>query len=489
MEFVPGGTLEARLGDGPLPLDEVTAIGAAIADALDDAHERGVLHRDLKPGNVGSPTSGRPKILDFGLALLLVGAKRRPAELTQAGMSSARSPTWRPNSWLGEADDARTDIYALGVTLFEMATGQRPFAQERPQALMFEIFNTAAPSVRSLRPMRPSDSTAWSRPVSRRTAQPPAPAAAVAAERCAARPSTRRAGRRRWQREDDPRDRRAPAAQSLAGSGAGVLRRRHDRSDDLRPRPDQGAAGDLADVGDALQGVDAVAAGDRTRAERRGDARGLRPARRRSRAVQRAAVRRPRPTRRSGPTATIGSSRTCSTCRANWRQKWRARSRCSSRPAKCGSSARRHVVNPEAHLEYLKSRHSALSGSREGVDLGAAACPARARARSRVRRRVVGDRRLPHPPRDPGHGAAGRSRGRGDRRRPEGARTGSDAGRRPRLTRHRPEPHRRSARRHPLVPACHRVESRAGDRPQRARRAPSVRSSGTTRRWRRRRRR
>src|SRR5437667_7251059 len=71
MEYVPGGTLESRLRKGPLELDEVTRIGAEIADALDDAHRRGVLHRDLKPGNVVLTTAGTAKILDFGLAGLL----------------------------------------------------------------------------------------------------------------------------------------------------------------------------------------------------------------------------------------------------------------------------------------------------------------------------------------------------------------------------------------------------------------------------------
>src|SRR4030095_13308577 len=73
MEFVPGGTLESRLREGPLPLVQVQSLGAAVADALEDAHRHGVLHRDLKPGNVALTTDGRPKILDFGLALLQGG--------------------------------------------------------------------------------------------------------------------------------------------------------------------------------------------------------------------------------------------------------------------------------------------------------------------------------------------------------------------------------------------------------------------------------
>ena len=85
MELVPGGSLESRLEAGALPVDEVVRVGAAIADALHDAHERGFLHRDLKPGNVVLTKSGQPKILDFGLALLLAGAKGSN-KITQTGM-------------------------------------------------------------------------------------------------------------------------------------------------------------------------------------------------------------------------------------------------------------------------------------------------------------------------------------------------------------------------------------------------------------------
>ena len=84
LEFVPGGTLESRLRQGPLPLDDVRAIGAAIADALENAHRQGVLHRDLKPGNVALTMEGRPKILDFGLALLV-------SEETMTGRLPSRS--------------------------------------------------------------------------------------------------------------------------------------------------------------------------------------------------------------------------------------------------------------------------------------------------------------------------------------------------------------------------------------------------------------
>ena len=154
MEYVQGGTLESRLASGPLPLDAVLAIGAAIADALDNAHRHGVLHRDLKPGNVVLTADGRPKILDFGLAVLLSDDKA-VVRMTQPGMFVGTLPYMAPEQLFGDADDARTDVYALGVMLFEMITGQRPFVKDRHQALMFAILNTAAPSVRSVRPDAP----------------------------------------------------------------------------------------------------------------------------------------------------------------------------------------------------------------------------------------------------------------------------------------------------------------------------------------------
>ncbi|MEO5988193.1 MAG: protein kinase [Candidatus Eisenbacteria bacterium] len=154
MEYVPGGTLQARLLDGPLTVDEVLILGSALGDALDDAHRGGFLHRDLKPGNVALTASGRPKLLDFGLARLLHGVQASAA-LTQTGVVVGSLPYMAPEQLLGSADDARTDVYALGAVLFEMTAGHRPFHKDRPEALMFEILNSAPPSVRALRPDAP----------------------------------------------------------------------------------------------------------------------------------------------------------------------------------------------------------------------------------------------------------------------------------------------------------------------------------------------
>ena len=156
MEYVPGGTLQSRLQRGPLDLDELARIGSEIGDALEDAHRRGFLHRDLKPGNIVLTTAGTPKILDFGLAGLL-HASHSTTALTQTGTVFGSLPYMAPEQVRGDADDSRTDVYAFGAMLYEMATGRRPFEKDRPEALMFEILHGTTRPVRSLRPEAPPE--------------------------------------------------------------------------------------------------------------------------------------------------------------------------------------------------------------------------------------------------------------------------------------------------------------------------------------------
>ena len=159
MELVTGGTLERRTAAGPMPIDEVRTIGAAIADALHEAHTRGVVHRDLKPGNIMLTQTGQPKILDFGIAMLLGDAGAN--KLTRTGMILGSLPYMAPEQLTGDADSPLTDVYALGVLLFEMLTGRRPFVKERAEALMFEIFGSAPPRCARSAPTSPMTSTAW----------------------------------------------------------------------------------------------------------------------------------------------------------------------------------------------------------------------------------------------------------------------------------------------------------------------------------------
>ena len=153
MEYVPGGTLESRLRGGPLPIDEVIRIGAEIGDALEDAHSRGFLHRDLKPGNIVLTTAGVPKLLDFGLAGLLHSS--HTATATMHGSVFGSLPYMAPEQVRGEDGTAAVDVYGLGAVLYEMATGRRAFDRSRPEAVLFEILHGAPAPLRSLRPDAP----------------------------------------------------------------------------------------------------------------------------------------------------------------------------------------------------------------------------------------------------------------------------------------------------------------------------------------------
>jgi len=157
MEYVPGGTLQSRLAEGPLSLRDVIRIGAEIGDALEDAHRRGFLHRDLKPGNIVLTETGSAKLLDFGLAGLLSGADRTATQLTQANALQGSLAHMAPEQLRGEADNSRTDVYAFGTVLYQMATGKLPFERERPEALMFEILHGTPESIRLVRPDFPEE--------------------------------------------------------------------------------------------------------------------------------------------------------------------------------------------------------------------------------------------------------------------------------------------------------------------------------------------
>ncbi len=154
LEFVPGETLSARIKRGVISEREAAELGAQIADALEEAHERGVLHRDLKPSNVVVTPKGRAKVLDFGLAKLLEAASdlTQTEGLTQMGSTAGTLPYMAPEQLLGEALDARTDLYGLGVVLYEMLTGKRPFTASLATALTNEILHATVVPPRKLQP-------------------------------------------------------------------------------------------------------------------------------------------------------------------------------------------------------------------------------------------------------------------------------------------------------------------------------------------------
>lgn len=131
LELVEGGTLTQRIHGKALHVDQALEIAAEIAGALESAHERGVLHRDLKPDNVAFTRDGRVKVLDFGLAKTLSAAAGGQASVTavrtELGVTVGTAPYMSPEQARGEAANQQTDIWALGITLYEMLTGISPF--------------------------------------------------------------------------------------------------------------------------------------------------------------------------------------------------------------------------------------------------------------------------------------------------------------------------------------------------------------------------
>jgi eukaryotic-like serine/threonine-protein kinase len=153
MELVPGNSLTVRLAAGPLPEKDIIHLGMQLAEGLAAAHEQEIVHRDLKPGNLMITPDGRLKILDFGLAKLL-----RPAQdldVTQSILSETRAisgtvPYMSPEQLRGEPADVRSDIYAAGTVLYEMAAGQRPFPHTHGPTLMGAILHEAPEPLRSI---------------------------------------------------------------------------------------------------------------------------------------------------------------------------------------------------------------------------------------------------------------------------------------------------------------------------------------------------
>jgi len=137
MTYYAGQTLREILSRGPLPLDRALDVAAQVAQGLARAHEQGVVHRDVKPANILVPERGPVKILDFGIAKLLGGEG-----LTQEGRMLGTVLYMSPEQVRGEAIDHRTDLWSLGVMLFEMLTGAMPFRGEHPQASIYAILNS-----------------------------------------------------------------------------------------------------------------------------------------------------------------------------------------------------------------------------------------------------------------------------------------------------------------------------------------------------------
>ena len=154
MEYVPGVTLSERLATGPLPEKEVACLGGQLAEGLAAAHERGVIHRDLKPGNLRLTSDGRLKILDFGLAKLVqpVSGDAETQSLSETRALAGTLPYMAPEQLKGERVDARSDLWAVGIALYEMATGRHPFEGKTSTAVTDQILHAPAPRLQELQP-------------------------------------------------------------------------------------------------------------------------------------------------------------------------------------------------------------------------------------------------------------------------------------------------------------------------------------------------
>src|ERR1017187_1825201 len=163
MEYIEGETLAQRLAKGPLPIQQVLQYAIEISDALDKAHRKGITHRDLKPGNIMLTKSGT-KLLDFGLAKLKQEAAPAISDSQLPTMKSAITGEgtilgtlqyMAPEQVEAKEVDARTDIFAFGAVVYEMATGKKAFQGKTSASVMAKILEAEPPSMASLQPMTP----------------------------------------------------------------------------------------------------------------------------------------------------------------------------------------------------------------------------------------------------------------------------------------------------------------------------------------------
>ena len=151
MEYVPGGTLKEKIvGEGPLGAREAAALGAQVAEALGAAHERGMVHRDIKPQNVLLTDRGDAKVADFGIARAgsSVTISRTGSVMGTAGYMS-------PEQALGEPATPKSDLYSLGVVLFEALTGELPYTADNPIAVSMKHVNEPVRPPREIDPTIP----------------------------------------------------------------------------------------------------------------------------------------------------------------------------------------------------------------------------------------------------------------------------------------------------------------------------------------------
>ena len=151
MEYIEGVELRTLIGEGrALRVSQALSISAQVAEGLAYAHQRGVVHRDIKPANIMVVANGPVKITDFGIARM-----RGTGDLTQTGMLLGSPKYMSPEQVIGKRADHRSDIFSLGVILYEMLCGAAPFNGENVTALMYQIVNFAPPAPSAVNPAVP----------------------------------------------------------------------------------------------------------------------------------------------------------------------------------------------------------------------------------------------------------------------------------------------------------------------------------------------
>ena len=177
MRRMAGGTLADRLKNGPLPTEEVARIVRRIGGALDLAHQRGIIHRDLKPGNILFDQYGDAYLSDFGIVRLTEGHTALTTENVIIGTPGYMSP----EQIQGAEIDSRSDIYALGVLVFEMLTGRKPFAGDTAAMIMVKQMTEAVPNLSEVKPdLPPSYDLVIKRSLAKQPDERPATAGEVA---------------------------------------------------------------------------------------------------------------------------------------------------------------------------------------------------------------------------------------------------------------------------------------------------------------------